>query len=162
METIKKYKVLVSIIIFLLVTNFALLIFFMASTTDNGRRRDHNEKGIYNSLQEEVGFTKNQLDQYQLLRTQQRKNVKPLFDEVRKVKDNFYDLLYLENVPDSLINAGAASIAKTQKELDLQMFNYFRNIRNICTPGQKPWFDSSIKKVITRMTGRGGKGKSKK
>ena len=162
-NTIKKYKVLVSIIIFLLVTNFALLIFFMVNSNPIDKRSGgHSENGIYNSLQNEVGFSKSQLDQYQALRILQRKNVKPLFDEVRKVKEDFYDLLYVNNVSDSLINADADSIAQTQKELDLQMFNHFKMVRDICTPDQLPKFDSTIKKVVVRMIGRSGKGKPEK
>lgn len=160
MNTTRKYKVLVSIIIFLLITNFALLIFFMASSKPVDKRsRSHSENGIYNSLQKDVGFSKAQLDQYQALRTQQRKNVKPLFDEIRKAKQDFYDLLYSENVPDSLLTADADSIAQTQKRLDLQMFNHFKLVRNICSPDQLQKYDSTIKKAVTHMIGRPAKGK---
>lgn len=160
MDTIKKYKSLISIIIFLLVTNFAMLIFFMViSKPIDKKYRNHDQNGIYTLLQKEVGFSQAQLDQYQVLRTQQRKNIKPLFDKVRKAKEDFYGLLYSANISDSLINADADSIGKTQKELDLQVFNHFKMVRNICTPDQIQKFDSSIKKVIARMTGRPEKGK---
>lgn len=160
METIKKYKSLITIIIFLLVTNVAMLIFFMVmSKPVDKRSKNRTENGIYNSLQKDVGFSKDQLDQYQALRTEQHNNVKPLFDEVRKSKEDFYGLLYSGNVSDSLINADADSIAQTQKQLDMQMLNHFKKVRNICTPDQLQKFDSVIKKVVVRMISRPGKGK---
>lgn len=163
MDTIKKYKALVSIIIFLLITNFAMLIFFMVISKPIDRKyRNHEQNGIYTLLQKEVGFSKDQLDQYQDLRNQQRKNVSPLFNEIKKSKEDFYDLLYSGNASDSLINADADSIALTQKKIDLQMFNHFKMVRNICTPDQVQKFDSSMKKVITRMTSRTGRGKPNK
>jgi protein CpxP len=163
MDTIKKYKALVSIIIFLLITNFAMLIFFMVISKPVDRKyRNHEQNGIYTLLQKEVGFSKGQLDQYQDLRNQQRKNVSPLFNEIKKSKEDFYDLLYSGNASDSLINADADSIAQTQKKIDLQMFNHFKMVRNICTPDQVQKFDSSMKKVITRMTSRPGRGKPNK
>ena len=132
MNTIKKYKVLVSIIIFLLITNFALLFFFMISNKPADKRpREHAESGLYNSLQKEVGFSKEQLNKYQELRTLQRKHVRPLFDEVRKAKQDFYGLLYVENISDSLVNADADSIASTQKKLDMEVYEHFKMIRNI-------------------------------
>jgi hypothetical protein len=83
--------------------------------------------------------------------------VKPLFNEVRNSKKEFYGLIYSSNIPDSLLNADADSIAQKQKRLDLQMYNYFKNIRNICTSGQTQEFDSVIKKVVVRMVARPGK-----
>lgn len=160
MDTVRKYKTLVSIIVFLLITNFAMLIFFMVIAKPIDKKSRYNDQnGFGVMLQNEVGFSKTQLDQYQALRTQQRQNVKPLFDDIRKSKDNFYGLLYSDSVPDSVIDANADSIAETQKKLDLQMFNHFKNIRSLCTPDQLQKFDSSIKKAVARMTGRPGKGK---
>lgn len=160
MNDTKKYKALVSIIIFLLITNFAMLLFFIILDKPTDKRsKERTENGMYNSLQQDVGFSKDQLDQYQSLRTLQRKNIKPLFEKVRQSKMNFYELLYMNNVSDSVVAMDADSIAQTQKELDLQMFNHFKRIRNICTPDQLQQFDSTIKKVIIRMTGRPGKGK---
>jgi periplasmic protein CpxP/Spy len=160
MNDTKKYKALVSIIIFLLITNLAMLLFFIVLDNPSGKRsKERAENGMYNSLQKDVGFSKNQLDQYQSLRTQQRQNIKPLFDKVRKSKMDFYGLIYMQNVSDSTLAMDADTIAQTQKELDLQMFNHFRRIRSLCTPDQLQKFDSTIKKVIIRMTGRPGKGK---
>jgi periplasmic protein CpxP/Spy len=56
-----------------------------------------------------------------------------------------------------VIYADADSIAQKQKTLDMQMFSYFKNIRNICTPDQVQNFDSTLKKEVTRMVGRPGK-----
>ena len=153
----KKYKALVFIIIFLLVTNFILLILFMSNNSSDKKQTKHDQKGLYTLLQKEVGFSDAQLNQYQALRTQQRKTIKPLFNSIRGSKERFYELLYKENLPDSILYKDADSIATAQKQLDLQMFDHFKNIRNICTPQQVPKFDSSIKKVIARMISWPGK-----
>jgi len=155
-----KYKALVSIIIFLLITNIIMLILFMGNGNSSDKKnRSHDQNGFYTLLQKEVGFSKPQLDQYQALRIEQRKTIKPLFEKIRKSKENFYELLYFENISDSLLNNDADSIALTQKQLDLQMFFHFKKIRNICSQAQLPKFDSSIKKVIIHMIGRQGKDK---
>ena len=155
----KKYKALVFIIIFLLLTNFILLALVMSNNFSDKKEQSHDQKGLYTLLQKEVGFSDAQLDQYQALRTQQRKTIKPLFNSIRSSKESFYELLYKENLPDSILHKDADSIATTQKQLDLQMFDHFKKIRNICTPDQVSKFDSSIKKVIVRMISWPGKGK---
>lgn len=152
MNETTKTKSLVTIIIFLLITNIAMLIFFiLLDKPIDKRQRNHETYGMYNSLQNEVGFSKDQLDKYQTLRKEQMGKVRPLFNEVRNAKKDFYGLIYSENISDSLINADADSISQKQKSLDMQMFGYFKNIRNICTPSQIQKFDSTLKKEVARM-----------
>jgi Spy/CpxP family protein refolding chaperone len=154
-----KTRSLVTIIIFLLITNVGMLLFFVFSSKPVKKEPDREQGGggMYNSLQKEVGFSTAQLDRYQVLRKEQRDIVRPLFVELRAAKKNFYDLLYSDTVSDSLIIADADSIAQKQKKLDIQMFHYFKNIRNMCTPDQLQKFDSTVNKVVTRMIGRSGK-----
>ncbi|HXR82866.1 MAG TPA: hypothetical protein VN722_01025 [Hanamia sp.] len=157
MNNITKTKTLVTIIVFLLITNIAMLIFFISLSRPVKRQKNHETNGMYNSLQNEVGFSKDQLVKYQELRKEQMQKVKPLFNEVRNAKKDFYGLIYSNNISDSLINADADSIAQKQKILDLQMFAYFKNIRSICTPDQAQKFDTTLKREVTRMVGRPGK-----
>jgi|SRR6185437_771207 len=153
-----KSKPLITIIIFLLATNIAMLIFFMILSKPVQRRpRNHELNGLYKSLQNEVGFSKDQLNEYQVLREDQMKKAHPMFSELREAKKNFYELIYVSQASDSLLNAYADSIAQKQKNLDLQMLHYFENIKNICSPGQKQKFDSVINKVVVRMVGRPGR-----
>lgn len=149
------------IVIFLLIIIDVVILFFFVSKNkpENSRQHDRKEGGLYTMLKDEANFSEEQIAQYQILREEQFKKVKPLFGEIRKSKDSFYSLLYLETIPDSTINALSDSIAMDQKALDLQMFNYFRQIRSLCTGEQLPQFDSSIKKVVMRMTGRQGRGR---
>lgn len=157
MNNDKKTKSLITIIIFLLITNIAMLIFFVVlSKPAERRQRSHENNGMYNSLQTEVGFSQDQLNRYKNLREEQMKKVHPLFNEVRSAKKDFYGLINSTQVSDSLLNADADSIAQKQKNLDLQMFRYFKNVRGICTDSQTQKFDSLMKKVVGRMIGRPG------
>lgn len=138
-----------------------MLIFFIVLSKPSERMsRNRQQNSLYNSLKNEVGFSKDQLDQYQLLREEQNEQVKPLFNNLRNAKKNFYGLIYAENVPDSLISSKADSIAESQKGLDMQMFRFFRKTRGVCTTDQLEKFDTTMKKVFQRMVGRGGKGNS--
>jgi Spy/CpxP family protein refolding chaperone len=156
-----KTRSLVTIIIFLLITNVGMLLFFVFSSKPSVKKEPGREQGggsMFNSLQKEVGFSTAQLDRYQALRKEQRDIVRPLFGELRAAKKDFYVLLYADTISDSLVIVDADSIAQKQKRLDLQMFRYFKNIRNICTPDQLQKFDSTVNKVVIRMVGRSGKG----
>ena len=152
-----KIKTLVGIIIFLLITNVAMLIFFIVLSKPVKKQRNHEFSGMYYSLQKDVGFSKDQLAQYQTLRNDQMQKMKPLFNELRNAKKDFYGLIYSGNISDSLINADADSISQKQKRLDMNMFKYFQNVRRLCLPDQTQKFDSSLKKEVVRMVARPGK-----
>jgi periplasmic protein CpxP/Spy len=158
METISKNKSLISIIIFLLLMNLAMLIFFLVLNRPAQRSSySHDQNGISGLLQNDVGFTKDQLNQYQSLRKDQFDKVHLLFEQLRKAKTDFYKLIYTPQVSDSSVNRAADLIAERQKTLDLEMLNHFKMVRNICTADQLQKFDTTIKKVISRMIGRSGR-----
>ena len=156
MQTTPQNKSLISIIVFLLLTNIAMLIFFLFLGNTN-RRAIHgirDENFISNILQKEVGFSDNQINAYKKVKEEQMHKIKPLFEDIRTAKDSFYKLLYTNPLHDSTLNATAAIIGKKQMALDMQMFQNLKSIRNLCTPEQLPKFDSSIRNVVARMTGR--------
>ena len=157
MKGLTKTKSLVFIIILLLLTNVALMVFFVLKEKPAKKQWTPEQGAMYQALKNEVGFSGEQLKQYQELRMQHKENLKPHFNRVNGAKENFYNLLYLPFPSDSLLNAAADSIGSQQKLLDLEMFSSFQKIRNTCTPEQLPKFDSVIKKTVQRMTGRQGK-----
>jgi len=158
MDSVTKNKSLVSIIIFLLITNIAILVFFLVLNKPPQKAvRSRDQNGMSGMLQKEVGFSKDQIDTYLSLRKSQMDTIHVLFDDLRKSKMDFYDLIYSSQVSDSSLNKAADIIAERQKALDLYMFDHFKKVRNICTPDQLQKFDSTIKKVLIRMTGKNGR-----
>lgn len=153
MDAVTKNRSLVSIIIFLVISNIAILLYFLYFS--DGRKgshgKDRNAVSVF--LQKDIGFNKQQMDAYQKLKTSHLQTIKPLFNDIRTAKENFYNLLYVNNVSDSSIDKAAAVIGEKQIALDKQMFNHFTNVRNLCTPQELPKFDSSFKKVVEKMTG---------
>ena len=94
-----------------------------------------------------------QMDEYQKLRATNMQSIKPLFNDIRSAKENFYNLLYVNNLTDSSVNKAADVIGEKQMVLDMHMFSHFKNVRNLCTPEELPKFDSLFKKVVEKMTG---------
>ncbi len=149
-----KSKALISIIIFLLITNIAMLLFFLVldRPARKGSLKDSN--GMADVLKNDVGFSQTQVDNYLSLRKNRYNTIHPLFEQLKKARYNFYDLVYAPQASDSLINSSADSIASKQKLLDMEMLTHFKNVRKLCTTDQLPKFDSTIKKVFVRMIER--------
>lgn len=155
-ETFARNKVLSLLVLVLLLTNILLVVFFMWMKPEPGKpaaKKDgHNE--VMQILEKEVGFSPAQMEEYKKLKDQHWAKMKPYFGEMKAARNNYYNLLNLTSVADSTVNRLADSVAAKQKQMDLQTFRHFSQVKALCTPEQQPKFDSLVQQVIKRMGGR--------
>ncbi len=146
-------KNLVFIIAVLLLTNLAVLGYFLWYKKPAPREKRTDRPGMMvEALQKEVGFTDAQMEQYKLLKDQQRETVKPLFDEMRKAKENLFILMSDSLANDSAVQSAANVIATHQKNLDLQALNHFKRVRALCSnPDQQVKYDSAVLRMFRKM-----------
>jgi len=146
-------RVLIFLVIFLLLTNIAMLLYFTAFEKHPSKpgRNDNRRGPVTSFLQNDLGFSKAQMDMVDSLKKQHRAVVKPLFDELGKSKDSFYRLIGQPGLSDSLLNSAAENIGRQQAALDMQFFRNFISFRKLCTPEQLPRFDSAMPNLVSRM-----------
>lgn len=148
-------KALLFIIAVLLITNIAMIVFFF-SMKSCGKPEDRwlslspGEAMAY-FLKKEVKFSPAQLQQFDSLRKEHRKMIKPLFRNMSALKNRFYQHIGDASVADSSFNVQLDSIALVQRMLDRSMFHHFREIRTLCMPEQLPLYDSLVQHFIKRM-----------
>jgi periplasmic protein CpxP/Spy len=150
-----KTRRLVVIIVILLITNLAILAYFLwpKSGADESNNNPKQGYGLMESLKREVGLDSVQLEELGRLRSEHWKKMRPLFEDLHTSKNNFYILLKSPETPDSVINAAASRIGEKQKLIDLQVFSHFRTSRLVCTPEQRPKYDSLVQLSIKKMAG---------
>jgi len=144
--------VLVFIVAILLLSNIAMLTYFVwmkhpAKNVHSERQRSP----VSAFLEKQVGFNSQQMEEFEKLRQQHRQKIRPLFENLRLAKMEFYQLLKDTTVGDSILHQKASVVGERQKQLDLQAFQNFRDIRAICTPEQKPRYDSLVPGVVSKM-----------
>ncbi len=152
MSTSSKTKLLVTAVVFLLLTNIAMLVFFLCCKGP-GRKDNHGggrEAMMRTFLQKDIGFTAQQLQQYDTLAKIHKENIKPSFEAMRNNREQELKELSAEGFSDSAIQTVADKSASTQKEMVKNMFGHFRDIRKLCTPEQQPKFDSLFNKIWDR------------
>ncbi len=158
-NTQNKSKIFLTIIGILLVANIAMVSFFLLKK-DGSRheKRPDRKTMITHFLKNEIGFSAEQLQQYDTLSDNHRKNIMDMFDSLKSSKGKQFKQLTTGNFSDSVINNVAEQSAVSQKMMELQMFSHLKNIRMLCTPVQIPKFDSLFVKILYR---RGGEGRKK-
>ncbi len=147
-----KTRPLIFLVIFLILTNIAMLLYFTVFNKQGEKPGRGEKRGPISSfLQNDVGFSKEQMDMLDSLKKQHRATIKPLFDELGKSKDNFYQLIGKPGVTDSVLTAGANEIGKKQAALDMQFYQNFMSIRKLCTEQQLIKFDSAMPAIASKM-----------
>jgi protein CpxP len=151
MTTKPNNKLLLLLIGFLLVTNVAMLLFFMNSRPTERKGMRAERKAMMTSfLQNEIGFSQQQLTQYDSLTEQHKRTVRAMFESARKDKESQVKQLTADNFSESSINGLSTVAAAKQKEMEVEMFTHFKNVRNICTPAQLPKFDSLFYTMLNK------------
>lgn len=157
MSYLRNHNVLLLIISVLLIANIGLLYYFVFNKPSHPPRptdKEMHDKAI-EKVKDEVGLNDEQAVAYDSLRSQQFRNMKPLFKELTKSKEDFFSLIYQQGVSDSVMNSYASKIGEKQMELDISTFHYFQSIKALCNEEQKPKMDSFIKQIVKRIINNG-------
>ena len=151
MSSSSKTKLLVTAVIFLLLTNIAMLVFFLCCKGP-GKRDAHGGKEAMMRffLQKDIGFTAEQMQQYDTLSKLHQARVRPSFEEMKNNREQEMKELASNGFSDSAISLTATKSSAKQKEMLEKMFQHFRDIRQLCTAEQRPKFDSLFYKVFNR------------
>ncbi len=147
-----RYRNLLIIIGALLLTNVAVLVYFLRQDkTSTAEQSAKARSTVTEMLQDEVGFNEEQTAKYKELKDKQREKIKPMYDNMRRAKDSLFRLLSYPDTPDSVLNKAAEVIAQRQKELDIETFNHFKRVRALCTPAQFAQYDSLVIRLLRKM-----------
>lgn len=154
MSTTRNRNLLI-IIAVLLLTNVAVLVYFLgqkkpekAAMPDSVK---DNKNFVAEMLQKEVGFSDEQTAKYKELKGKQREKIRPMYDDMRKAKDSLFRLLSYPDTSDSVMTKMADMIAQKQKAIDLETLNHFKRVRTLCTQDQLAKYDTMVLQMFRKM-----------
>lgn len=153
MRSVLKNKVLVTIIGILLLANIAMLVFFISGAKKPERENQADQKTgrtMESFLQSKIGFSQQQINQFNQLKDEHHQRLYPLFEDLRITKDQFF-IQVKDSLSDSYVDSLALRIGEKQKNLDRQVFRTIREVRSVCTPQQQITFDSLLPKIAYKM-----------
>jgi periplasmic protein CpxP/Spy len=156
MKTITKNKWFLFLLGFLLLANIALLLsFFVFGERSGGDKNKGSKNATQGYLSKELQLTKQQDAEFNHLKEEHFRNMKPLWSEIRQTKDSLFRQMNNPDLDDSAIAAFTSRIATKNKKADEMMFRHFRELRKLCTPEQQQKFDTLIPQMLNRMGSRG-------
>jgi hypothetical protein len=155
-----KSKLYLLIIGILAIANIALLYFVL-----NGNCKPAKKKGGWAAhdaaargfLQNNIGFNEQQLVQFDTLVKQHREKMKAIMDINKKEKENQFKQLGSLAFADSAIANAVKINAQNQSNVDMQLFQYLKNLRKLCTAEQLVKYDTSYFRMWNKKQNRKNK-----
>jgi periplasmic protein CpxP/Spy len=147
MKQFTQNKLLVLLVAILLVANLCLMLYFFVFKDRHGPDKSHPVSDL---IQKELNLNADQTEKFKQLRDQHRAAVKPVVDEMRKLKDSLYDLLQAPQANDSAAKVIAKRIGEKQEEWEMLIYNHFEKVRTICDSSQLPKLDTLVHRMINK------------
>jgi len=149
MKQLTQNKLLVLLVVILLVANLGLMLYFFAFRS-NHRTGTQANRPVTDFIQRQLGFNADQAARLEQLRDQHKAPVKPVIDDMKKLKDSLYSLLQKPEINDTMAVNLIDKIGEKQKEWELMIFHHFQKVRAICDSSQLPKFDTLVHQMVTR------------
>ena len=149
-------KLLTAAVIVLLLANIAMVI--MMVTKKKNPPHGGNRRGPSEMLTKELGLSEKQQKDFQQLRDEHFKNIRPVFDSIRSLKTSFFELVKQPGTNDSMLASYSSRIAERQAVIDKLTFAHFQRVRALFDTTQQRKFDEFMMKMMQR----GGPGGRKK
>lgn len=143
MRAITSNKWVLLLVVFLVLSNLALVIFAFSTSSP---RKQHQEDWV----KKELGLTEAQDKAFREKKEEFMKNMKPRWEEVNQLKDSLYQHLGDEQVPDSVLNYYTTRWTEKSKENDILLFRHFYELRKQCNADQVSRYDSMVTRMVTR------------
>lgn len=99
-------------------------------------------------LIKELAFDSAQITAYDKLKNEHQQSQRPFNDAMREAKDNFFKLITKPTATAADIDAALNAELTAQKNIDLNLLNHFKAVRQICTPTQQEKFDGLIQQIM--------------
>jgi len=147
MKQFTQNKFLVLLVAISLVANLCLMLYFFVFKDRHAPERSHPVSDL---MQKELGLNADQTEKFKQLRDQHRAAVKPVVDEMKRLKDSLYNLLQNPQANDSAAKVIAQQIGEKQEELEILIYHHFEKVREICDNSQLPKFDTLVHRMINK------------
>ena len=135
-------------LVIILVASNILLGFLLIRSGNHAveKKRKGNDVSAWYA---EVGLEQAQIDTFKILKEEYFKDMKPLWGDIRQLKDSLYQQLD-KGVEDSTAQHILSLISQKNLEVDTRTYLHFTKLRKFCTPTQQARFDTIIPKLINR------------
>lgn len=143
MRAITSNKWVLLLVVFLVMTNLALVFFAFTSSGKPAKPQENN-------FRKQIGLSADQEKIFDQRKEEFFKVMRPRWEEANKLKDSLYQYLDDEHVPDSVIEYYTKRWTELNRESDIMLFRHMKELRKVVRPDQYQAFDTAVSKMVVR------------
>lgn len=139
----RNYKGLILVIVFLLVSNIVMLVYFLLLNKQSQRGRfagRQSARTMAERLKAEVGFTPAQSIRFDSLVKQYEADLRPVIEQSRSNRKEMQSRLSELAIPDSVLTPYLNRNGDYQRKADSLLIMHWHKVLKICSPEQRPKF----------------------
>ncbi len=142
MDVYKQKRYLIITIVLLVLLNLAslfLLWYGHPSRHLENLQTEYNEQDnerIKQLLKEVLSFDENQIEEYLMMRYNQKQKVLVVQNDIQQIKKQMFDAVLKDNPPEMLSDSLLTLSKKKMGELEQLTYDYFLSLRKLCKPEQ--------------------------
>jgi hypothetical protein len=135
--TEKRYTV--AVIGLLVVMNIVLMAVLWLGRPEAGRTQFEQRSEVQQEqmLADELGFNREQFEEYQRERQLHREEIQRLNHEIRRVKKEMFDQVLHQEASSTISDSLLTQAQQKQAEIERLTYRYLFRLREICTPEQR-------------------------
>ena len=142
-----RYRWMLFLVIILVASN--ILLGYLLMQSGNQPVKNKKKANDVSAWYAEVGLEQEQIDTFKILKEEYFRDMKPLWSDIRQLKDSLYQQLD-KGVEDSTAQHLLSLISQKNLEVDTRTYLHFTKLRKFCTPAQQARFDTIIPKLVNR------------
>lgn len=143
MSNMKKNIPLYILLVFLIIVNGFFLINYLGKS-DHKRPKGEQENFIVRELKFDAG----QKEKFEELDIAHHKRMKHISESERKLKGGLFGSVSNETITASQIDSIVSQIGDLAKEKELEIFQHFSAVRNLCDNKQKDKFEQILRRAL--------------
>jgi len=134
-----------SIALLILLNLTTIAMFWIEKNKASCNNNIQGERGAGSFLIEQLKFNNEQTQKFKELRREHQQIVRPLMDSIRLLKEDYFDLINIEQIDTSKLIEFSLLITEKHRRVDIATFYHFKKIREICNNEQRQKFNDIIK-----------------
>lgn len=101
-------------------------------------------------ITKELNFNEEQMAQFEALIGPHEAKMREIMHRKKRLKDQLFELMFQSDAPQSAIDSILVEIGRNEQNRDRQVFEHFREVREICNESQRRKFEKILVHAMHR------------
>jgi protein CpxP len=146
----KKNTILYILLVFLVLFNGFFLFNFLGEISADKGKETKDPMGF---VKQQLNLNATQIETFEIINKEHHQKMMGFNDDLRALKDTLFNNISENSLEEESIDSIATLIGEKQKVKEIEIYDHFKSIQELCDAKQKEKFKKILKDAIRRGDG---------